>query len=355
MRLPAAIAIVVMTAAASTGAAEVHFVSPPNGFQAVGAVVLEAATDAPMVDRVEFFVDGVLVGVTRQPPFRVSHDFGSSLSSHRIVAHVRSNHFRSDDTAEIRTAALSAGESMSVDLVEIPLRIRSSGAVTASDLQVTENGVVQSIRDLRAERPPGRFVFIVDRSLSMGGGKLAATFHAIDQALPMLREDDTAQIVLFNHNVARPLAIGHGSSASGVVGSVVPSGGTSLRDAVASIGDDRHTFAIVVTDGGDRNSELNDARALEKISGASIVVDAIVLGGASPFLSAAARNTGGTVIRSDRAGVGDRMHALLDDINSRYTLSYQSHGTAPGWRRVEVTARRHALSIANGRKEYFAE
>jgi hypothetical protein len=354
MRLPAAIAVLAMTTVSAL-TAEVHFVSPQNGSQVVGAIVLEAATDVPTVDRVEFFVDGVLIGVSRQPPFRVTHDFGPSLDSHRIVAHVRSNHFRNDDTAEVRTAALSAGESMSVDLVEIPLRIRSSGAVTASDLQVTENGVVQSIRDLRADRPPGRFVFIVDRSLSMGDGKLAAAFHAVDLALPMLREDDTAQIVLFNHNVARPLSIGHGSSTSDVVGSVVPSGGTSLRDAVASIGGARHTFAIVVTDGGDRNSELSDARAVEKISGASVVVDAIVFGGPSPFLRAAARNTGGTVIQSDRAGVGDRMHALVDDINSRYTLSYQSRGTAPGWRRVEVTARRHALSIANGRKEYFAE
>ena len=341
--------------AAAAGAAEVRFVSPQNGSQTIGTVVLEVQTDTPAVDRVEFSVDGALVGVARQRPFRVSHDFGTSLDSHRIVAHVRSNHFRNDDTAEIRTAALSAGESMSVDLVEIPLRIRSSGPVTPSDLEVRENGVGQSIRDLRADRPPGRFVFIVDRSLSMGGGKLSATLRAVDVALGLLRKDDTAQIVLFNHNVARPRNIARGSGVRGVFGDVVPSGGTSLRDAVASIGGGRRTWAIVMTDGGDRNSELSDARALEKISGASVVVDAVVFGSASPFLRTAAANTGGTVVTSDRLGVADRMRGLIDDINSRYTLSYQSHGTAPGWRNVEVTARRRTLSIGNARKEYFAE
>jgi hypothetical protein len=342
-------------AAVTARAADVRFVSPQNGSQAVGPVVLEVQTDALAVDRVEFLVDGVLVGVARQPPFRISHDFGTSLDSHRIVAHVRSNHFRNDDTAEVRTAALSAGESISVDLVEIPLRLRSSEVVGPSDLEVRENGVVQAIRDVRADRPPGRFVFIIDRSLSMGGGRLAAALSAVDLALGMLRSDDTAQIVFFNHNVALPRDVEPGSNVSRMMSDVAPSGGTSLRDAVASLGGSRRTWAIVVTDGGDRNSELSEARAIERISGASVVVDALVLGSTSPFLRMAARNTGGTVITSDRIGLGHRMRSLIDDINSRYTLSYQSHGTAKGWRKVEVKARRRTLSITNARKEYFAE
>jgi hypothetical protein len=171
----------------------------------------------------------------------------------------------------------------------------------------------------------------------------------------MLRRDDTSQIVLFNHNVALPRDVERGSNVSRMVGDVAPSGGTSLRDAVASLSGSRRTWAIVVTDGGDRNSELSEARALERISGASVVVDALVLGSTSPFLRMAARNTGGTVITSDRLGLGHRMRSLIDDINSRYTLSYQSHGTAKGWRKVEVKARRRTLSIANARKEYFAE
>jgi hypothetical protein len=244
--------------------------------------------------------------------------------------------------------------SMAVDLVEVPLRIQSSATVDPSDLEVAENGVPQTIRELRADRPPGRFVFIVDRSLSMGGGRLASALRAVDVALGMLRNDDTAQIVLFNHNVARPRDLARGASVTTVVGNVVPSGGTSLRDALASVGNGRRTWAIVITDGGDRNSESSSATALEKISGTSMVVDALVLGSTPAFLRSAARNTGGSIVTSDRAGLPGRMRELIDDINSRYTLSYQSHGTAPGWRKVEVTARRRSLSVANSTREYFA-
>jgi hypothetical protein len=156
--------------------------------------------------------------------------------------------------------------------------------------------------------------------------------------------------VLFNHNVTKARAIQRGEQ----LASVLPSGGTSLRDAVASIVTRERTYAIVITDGGDRNSATSANDALHAISNTKMIVDAIVLGDASSFLRDAAKNTGGTIVTADAPTLQRALHALIIDINSRYTLDYQSHGNGPGWRSIVITPQRRGIEIVNARKGYYA-
>lgn len=342
-------------AAAVARGATVTFLSPQQGSQAIGPLLIEVTTTATSVDRVEFYVDGVLAGVARTEPWRIAHDFGTSLVAHEIAARVSSNGYRTIDEAKIVTAALTAGESIDVDIVEVPLRARASRVVTANDLRVKENGVEQTIRDVLPERGAARFVFVIDRSLSMGDGKLASALCAVDEQRKYLRPDDSVAVVLFNHNVAKARGVGRDEKLVAVFGDVVPSGGTSLRDALASIAGRDRTYAIVITDGSDRNSELSEELALRKISGARTVVDAIVLGSGNAFLQKAARNTGGVVAVASRELLDRVLHELVIDINSRYLVIYQSHGTKRGWRSIDVKPRRRGVEVVNARKGYFAE
>ena len=103
----------------------VTFVSPQQGAQAIGVLPIEVTTTAANVDRVELSVDGVLAGVAKKPPYRIAYDFGTSLAGHEITATVFSNGYRTTETAKVLTAALSAGETMNVDLVEVPMRVRA--------------------------------------------------------------------------------------------------------------------------------------------------------------------------------------------------------------------------------------
>ena len=57
---------------------------------------------------------------------RVAYDFGSDVSSRTIAAKVINNGYRNNEVATITTTALTAGESINVDVVEVPLRVRSS-------------------------------------------------------------------------------------------------------------------------------------------------------------------------------------------------------------------------------------
>jgi len=325
--------------------ASITFLSPQQGTQAVGPLALEITTDAKSVDRVEFFVDGAIAGVARKAPWRIAHDFGTSLDPHVVSAVVWSDHYKTSEKAEVRTAAIAASESMNVDLVEVPLRARSSRTLKASDLRLEENGMRQSIREVRPERDAATFVFVVDRSLSMGDGKLEAALKAVNEAVTMLRPDDTAQIILFNHNVLPPRALP-------VRAMPEPSGGTSLRDAVASIQRGHRTYAIVITDGGDRNSELSEDEALRRVSTTNNVIDALILGSShADFLDRAAKNTGGSVVSTSRDGLRRALRELIADINSRYTIVYQSNATARGWRRIEIKG----VKVLQARKGYFAE
>jgi hypothetical protein len=308
------------------------------------------------VDRVEFSVDGVLAGVARKPPYRVAHDFGTSVEPHEITAKVFSNGFRDSESATIRSAAITAGESINVDLVEVPLRLRSSSAPNAKDLRLRENGAEQTIRDIKQERPAAHFAFIIDRSLSMGDGKLSAALRAVQTELKQLRAGDTASLVLFNHHVAKARTIRKGDDLLALQNDVVPSGGTSLRDALASIASNERTYAIVITDGGDRNSELAEEEALRRISGTKTIASAIVLGGShTKFLDHAAKNTGGAIVRATRDSVGRELAGVLADINSRYLLVYQSNATKRGWRSIDIQPKRRGISIVSARKGYFAE
>ena len=321
------------------------FVSPQQGAIAIGPQWIEVATDRPNIDRVDFYVDGALAGVARKPPYRIAYDFGMSVTPRTIVAKVWSDGYRSSESTTMITAA---SDTISVELVEVPLRVRTSHIVQAADLRVRENGAEQTIRAVRFERPAAHFAFVLDRSLSMGDGKLTAALHAVEDAMKQLRPGDTASIVTFNHLVARPRTT--------IDRTLTPSGGTSLRDAIASVASKQRTYAIVITDGGDRNSALSDEQALRKISAAKTTIHALVLGGShASLLDRAATNTGGSVVHTSRDALQHDLRDVMADINSRYLLIYESNATTPGWRTIDVQSRTRGIEIVSARKGYFAE
>ena len=340
---------------ATATATDITFRSPLNGSQAVGVLPLEVSTTISGINRVEFLVDGTLVGAAKAPPWRILHDFGTSDAAHAITARVSFNGYRSTTSATVLTAALTAGETMNVDLVEVPMRVRAGRSPKPGDLRLREGNVEQTIRDVRADRGPARFVFIVDRSLSMGEGRLVAALDAIDREAGQLRADDRVEILLFNQNVQPIRSVARAERVSATFRNLAPSGGTSLRDAIASIASSVRTYAFVITDGGDRNSLIDEETALRRVSGTKVVIDAIVLGGDTSFLERIARTTGGTVARANTETIRGDLHRMLMDINSRYTVVYQSHGNGSGWRAIAINSRRRDLEILNARKGYFAQ
>ncbi len=128
-----------------------------------------------------------------------------------------------------------------------------------------------------------------------------------------------------------------------------------MRDALVSTVAQERTNTIVLTDGTDRNSEISDEAALRRISGTNSVFFALVFDRASRFLESAAQNTGGEITTVTAGTVRGAMRELLEDINSRYTLTYQSVGKKKGWRALRIASLRSGVRVLKARKGYFAE
>lgn len=356
-RVQFSIVLLVLALTASRLDAAVRIVSPAEGAQAIGALPIVVESDLPNVSRLEIRVDGNLVGVLRKPPYQLVFDFGPELLPRTIQVDAFSDQYRSKRRVVVRTAGATISESLTIDAVEVPVKIDSSVVPRAGDIQLKENGASQKIRELKKKRSAMRFVFLIDRSLSMSGGGFEKELDAVDEFVRKLGAEDSIEVVLFNHRVERAVKIARGTSVRARFRTVPTSGGTSIRDAVASLAGAGPTTTIVISDGTDRNSFTSAEDALRRIGRANSSVYAVSVGGSgsSSFLDRAAATTGGLHLQSSISSLSGSLQKILREIESRYVLIYQSSATSRGWRTIEVASLRPGVRIVKARPGYFAE
>ena len=127
--------------------------------------------------------------------------------------------------------------------------------------------------------------------------------------------------------------------------------------ALASIRPSTRTIAVVISDGGDRNSFLAPPAALEAIAVNNLTVHAIALGGGdgAAFLKDVSARTGGSFRRSSPESLRRDLAAAFEDIDGRWVAAYQSASSGRGWRSIAVAPRGNGVTIVSARKGYFAE
>jgi uncharacterized protein YegL len=355
MRAALMVAVLLIGGSSVGKGEQLRFVSPLERSQPIGLTPVEIATSIEAVDRVDFFVGERLIGAARSAPFRLIHDFGVEGRSTSVSAVVHFGGFTQQSRITIALLPLTLDQTLTVNLVEVPLRVRSRRPLRAEDLQLTEDGRRQEIVELRQSRLPSSFVFVVDRSLSMDGGRLEAAIEAVDTFRATMLPDDDASIILFNQRVERAVPLTAGRTTAAHLGELTPSGGTSLRDALVSIERQRRTHVVVITDGDDRNSAADPASTIRHIAGRDVTIHSIVFGSDSPFLRQLAERSGGIHRRSSAARLGEVMADLAADINGRVTAIYQSSNHGSGWRTIAVKPRRSGMSLLTVRKGYYSE
>jgi hypothetical protein len=347
MRFPRLLTILMLAAVPAVAAVEFEQLSA--GTWLAGRQAVSVGTDLESVDRVEVRVDGSLIAVLRNAPFIFEYDFGDGSRPHRLRADVHAAGYTIHEAAELTLGSAPFEEAMTVDWVEVPLAL-SRPPRDAGSLRVFENDRPVNIRRVEPGRGPTRFVFVIDRSQSMGGGRLEAAMEAVRSVSRRLSPADTADLIMFNHRV------GHSYPLS-AARSETPSGGTALRDALAAIAPDSRTIAIVISDGDDRNSFLDREEALRRIASERMSVYSLVLGrgGAKPFLAELAELTGGRMLSSSPSRLERDLGRLFDEIESRWIASYQSAASDRGWRSIRVEASERGLRVLDARKGYFAQ
>jgi VWFA-related protein len=277
----------------------------------------------------------------------------------------------------------------------------------ASNFEVTDNGIAQTIELVDSAHVPLYAVLVLDTSASVAGAPLEALKAAARAFLEGLAPGDRATLLTFSHvrRVQGPLAGDPRAVAASLAG-LSASGATALHDAVFTalqLADPRRgrPVLMVFSDGRDRVSWL-DADAVEAAARESEATVYVVDSGRSSdtvnltnategqtidpgaaglrqshidsrdagvgrfrtpvlrahetpvFLRHVVEETGGQIWN---AGGTDRLAAsflsVLAHVKSRYLLRFEPTGVArEGWHKLEVTMR-GAKGDVRARRGYF--
>ena len=258
-----------------------------------------------------------------------------------------------------------------VDTVELDVAVmqgnKAGAALTASDFEVTDNGVKQSVLEVSRERQPIDVVLVVDISGSVRGALLDALTDAVNNVRGRLRDDDRAELVTFNGQILGRIPI----TAAKALKSIKidgAAGSTSLNDALvvamaapAEIG--RRRMAIVFTDGFDTSSFLEEKSVIDVAARSHTAMFVVSTDSkATNFFNTLADTTGGVVQSVPPVGItissagpnalpgnsvmkfglsGEVLDAsflrALDDFRMSYVVRYSLTGvTRQGWHDVAV-------------------
>lgn len=249
--------------------------------------------------------------------------------------------------------------------------------LAAGDLAVFEDGVRQQICAFARQEWPIRLSILVDGSGSMAEALPVAQAAAI-RMLGTLQAGDEAQVAEFSRHVTVLQAVtGDHEALERAVARISPQGDTALYNALyitlKDLARDRRDdelarrAVVVLTDGEDTSSMVDDDQLLELARRAGVVVYTIGLLKPGPYgrpastlptyvLTALARETGGRAYfprtLAELDGAYDR---IAEELRTLYGVGYvPSNPRADGqWRRIAIRTRQGSLLVRH-RTGYYA-
>jgi Ca-activated chloride channel family protein len=174
-------------------------------------------------------------------------------------------------------------ELISVSVTVTDERGRFVPGLRLEDFLVYEDGKPQTVQQFDAERVPVSLGIALDTSGSMLGEKIAAAQAAINRFLiDLLGPEDEVFLYRFD---SRPTLVqgwtADRRAVSGALGSVRPSGGTAIYDAVAEAlplaqaGTRRKKALLLISDGNDTNSKTQVDEVQQMIRQSEVLIYAI--------------------------------------------------------------------------------
>jgi len=334
--------------------------SPTRDMVVSGPTRLEVAVDpaeaVASVLSVTFTVDGRLACSVDRPPFGCSWDSGDVVRGHHIRA-VATLKDGGRLTASVYSKDLGFTERVRTDAVLVPVLVTRRGqfvrGLKASDFEILEDGVKQSIASVASEDAPLDLVLAIDVSGSMESS-LDGVKAAVKQFLSKLREGDAATLVGFNETMFLATEREKDQKArERAVDLLTAFGGTALYDAtvraIELVSREWGRKGIVIfSDGDDRNSLTPRDTATARVQASDAMLYTVGFGGGATVpelhtrLENYAKATGGRAFFPRRPQELDvAFDQIVAEMANQYVLSYASTNMAQdsGWRNIKVRVR----------------
>jgi VWFA-related protein len=275
-------------------------------------------------------------------------------------------------------------------LVRVDVQVVEKGrpvtGLTSGDFVLRDEGAVRPIEYFGQESEPVQLVLLLDVSGSMG--RVLREMAAVGRkALSTLKGDDQVAVGVFARRSKILVELTEEKDLAVRALQEAPlerdmGAGTSINDALLSVAEYLRRQSgwagrralVLLTDNGGMHYQTPDEKVLEALAGVDAVVNAIVPAGVKPLpeqpaspernpdftpanVFRLAEETGGEVLRTDKAGV--RFGELVERVRLRYTLGLRAAAAPAGtFRRLDVqlsaeALRRYPKAVVRARAGYF--
>jgi VWFA-related protein len=261
-----------------------------------------------------------------------------------------------------------------IDLVTVDVNVnngkRSVTGLTPDDFEIYDNGVRQAVTDVSYGRLPIDLRLVFDTSGSIDDAELETYVRAMRQVARSLQPHDRCDIVTFSRRIVEAAALQ--PAPVKIDARRVPGETTSFYDAVTLalitppvLG--RRQLTIVMSDGEDNSSFLDQAAMTEIVKRTDAVVYAVLPIAAwhatddahdkrmNERLSTLTSLTGGRIVTPNHdLDIVPAFLTAIDEFRSSYVLAYTATGVERrGWHDLSVKVRASKPYVVRARRGYM--
>lgn len=253
------------------------FLDRPDPFEpAFGELEMKATVVSRIpVERVVFYVDGVVVGEMEEPPYEMTVNVGARNVEHRfeVIAHGEGGVTAS---ASASTPAIRVDEEVKVSLQQLYVTVteRDGGervlTLQPEDFEIFDEGRRQELVTFARGDIPFTSMVLLDSSVSMEGAKLRAAIQGASAFFEGMRSHDEGKLLVFSDRVLHTTPFTTVPEVLTVgLSRVTARGGTAVADhlylALQQIeARQGRRVVVLLSDGVDSHSVLRMARVLER-------------------------------------------------------------------------------------------
>jgi len=256
--------------------------SPADGDVAVGPIDIAAEVIAPAgVSRVEFRVDGRMVGALIDAPFLYRIDLGGARMEHLIeVTAVDSDGDQAVDS--VVTQPVPMGGELALDLQQLYVTVELDGSrlldLGSPAFTILDEDRPQQVITFARGDVPFTAVLLIDSSVSMFGSKLDAAWVGANRFVQGMQELDQGKAIIFSDSLIATTPFTDESDVlSSALGGALAHGGTAVNDHLymaLKLLDRRQGRRVIVllSDGIDTHSALSMTEVLSKARHSQVLV-----------------------------------------------------------------------------------